>query len=303
MNVEALAKLYIHLFESNLELDEGTIDSDKLYFHGSENGNIKRLYAPTPEKPLFVTADIDYANEYLQAAHPNGHAKFDEDESPGKVYIIDLDFDDIKLFDARIKDDKDSLEHHWPPYILDQLAEKDYSIWSVFRYLIPTLKKFYIDFNRDFVKFSKYIQTDKNFEDEMGKESLLDGIQIIDEKYGDKILSLFSENNPDEDPDFDNVLFGIITMFNNTLVEEGFNAFRNTETLRAGKLRQAEIKTTTAIGIMDKECIKDFCPKPLDTEMVKQAIEDLKSDGGSRNYTKSNQSLIDKVVDKVEGND
>lgn len=302
MNIEALAKLYLHLFESNLELDEANIDTNKLYFHGSENGNIKRLYAPTPEKPLFVTADIDYANEYLQAAHPNGHAKFDENESPGKVYLIDLDFDDIKMFDARVKEDKEKLVSHWPPYILDQLSEKDYSIWSVFRYLVPTLKRFYVDFNRNFQTFSDDINADNRFEDEMGKDVLLDGIKFINQKYGNKILALFNANKPDEDPEFDNVLFGIIAIFNNTLVKENFNAFRNTETLKAGKLRQAEIKTTTAIGIMDKECIKDFCPKPLNTELVKQAIEDLKSDGDLRNYTKSNQTLIDKVVDKVEGN-
>lgn len=303
MNVDELAKLYIHIFESHLELDEGTIDSDKLYFHGSENGNIKRLYAPTPEKPLFVTADIDYANEYLQAAHPNGHAKFDEDESPGKVYLIDLNFDEIKMFDATVEKDKEKLEKHWPPYILDQLAQGEYSIWSVFKYLLPNLTKFYIDSKRDFITLSNNLINDTSFKDDMGVESVLEAIKFIDENYGDKIVKLYQQNKHEEDPDYDNVLFGIIALFNKTLAKEDFNAFRNTETLKAGKKRKEEIKTKDAIGIMAPECLKDFTTTPLETELVKQAIDDLKSDDEMRNYAKSNQTLIDKVVNKVEGND
>ena len=53
---------------------------------------------------------------------------------------------------------------------------------------------------------------------------------------------------------------------------------------------------------MAPECLKEYTTIPLETELVKHAIEDFKSDGEMRNYARSNQTLIDKVVNKVEGN-
>ena len=303
LSFDKFKQIILESIQNETNLEEGVIDSEKLYFHGSENGNIKTLNKPTPEKPLFVTADIDYANEYIQAAHPNGHAKFDEDENPGKVYLINLDFDEIKMFDGTVEEDREKIEKYWPPYILDQLANGEYSIWSIFKYLLPNLTKFYIDSRRDFLTVSNMLTNDKSFKDDMGLDAVLDAIKFIDEHYGDKIVKLYNQNDHKEDPDYDNVLFGIITLFNKSLVKAKFNAFKNTETLKAGKLRKREIKTKDAIGIMAPECLKEYTTIPLETELVKQAIEDLKSDGEMRNYSRSNQTLIDKVVNKVEGND
>lgn len=293
IDIEHLARVYCRLFEGKTY--EANIETDKLYFHGSANGNIKKFYAPTPAAPLFVTADIDYANEYLQAAHPNGHAKFNEDESPGKVYLVDLDFSKIKMFDASDESDRERMKKYWPSYILDQLKTRRYSIWSVFRYAVPQMRKFYVDYKRNFNEFSTAIKNDVSFKDDMGKDIFLQVIQFMDKLYGNELTKIFASKSADD------ALFDIIALFNKTLMKQGYNAFRNTEVMRATNKRKTAIKTNNVIGIMDDDCIKDLSPKPLDPEMVKQAIDDLKTDDlDVKNYSKSNQTLIDQVVNKIE---
>ena len=314
MNViDQFVKEYLRIFENvNVEdkpivqqdehqTNEAVVDSEKLYFHGSSNGSIQKFYSPSPMYPLFVTADIDYANEYVNAAHPNGHAKFDEDNDEGKVYLVDIDFSKVKLFDASDEDDRKKMEPYWPAYILDELKDRKYSIWSTFKYVFPNLKKFYVEYEKDFDKFSNDIRNDKDFNDEMGVDAFLDGIKFINERYENTLTEIFKPSEEKTEDVADEIeLFNVIALFNQTLADNDYNAFRNTEIMRVTKNRKQEIKTNHSIGIMDESCVKDLCPKPLDTDVVKQAIDDLKSDSDEKDYKKSNADIIQRVVDKID---
>lgn len=265
---------------------ESDLDRNRLYFHGSANGSISKFRAPSPRFPLFVTADIDYANEYLRAAHVKGRAKFNESDDSGKVYLFDLDFENINLFDGTNDEDLEKLKQWWPPYVTDQLKEDKYSIWSIFKHMLKPLRAFMYndEWHRDFSRWSEYVSSLKDFEDEQGLEKYCAGIAFLDSMYGVYLLDLYTS-----DADDDDILYALIKLFNLTLVHEGFNAFKNHETIR-----ETNVESDYAIGLLSPDCVKSLSPVPLDQEAVKAAIEDL---GTKKDYAMSNQKLMQRIVD------
>lgn len=264
---------------------ESDLDKTKLYFHGSANGKISKFTVPSPARPLFVTADIDYANEYLRAAHVKGRAKFNESDDSGKVYLFDLDFENINLFDGTNPEDLEKIKKWWPPYITDQLRDNKYSIWSIFKHMLKPLRAFMYDdkWRRDFSRWSEYVSSLTDFEDEQGFEKYCEGIAFLDSMYGMYILKLYTS-----DVDDDDILYALIALFNRTLVHEGFNAFKNHEIMR-----KTNIESDYAIGLMSPACVKSLSPVPLAEEVVKAAIEDL---GNKKDYAMSNQKLMQRIV-------
>ena len=252
----------------NDDIDESKIDPSLLYFHGSNNGKITKFRPPSPERPLFVTADIDYANAYLDAVSVNGRSKFNEDKDPGKVYMMSLNPDKINLFNATKQSDIDKLEGVWPKYIIDSISKKEWSIWSIFKWIVPFLHKYYCDFDKDPRKLKAYLEKEQ-VKDEFGISELVFGIEEIDVMYGDKLEPVFKQNKGKDSKEAEwDELFFIIKIFNMSLVELGFNAFLNIEHV-------GNTKTDKAIGLFSPDCLDSLTPTPLDGETVKKIINDL----------------------------
>lgn len=248
---------------------ESEIDVNTIYFHGSNNGKIDRFNPPSYSKPLFVTSDIDYANSYLEAVTVDGHSQFKEDADNGKIYIVSLNAPKINLFDATKSSDIASLKNVWPDYIIKSLELRKYSIWSVFRYMLPMLATYYsksIGKNAD--KFKTLAK--KEFVDELGVDLLVDGIIEIDKKRGHDMEKIFHDIDMTSRDSMWHALFQTISIFNKSLLALGYNAFRNIE-------RKKKIQTNDAIGLMTPETIDSLVPKPLPKDMVERALDSIKS--------------------------
>lgn len=276
------------------KITESRIDSSLLYFHGSSNGKISKFREPSPAHPLFVTADIDYANAYIYAAHVNGRAQFNEDDEPGKVYLLSLNADKINMFDALKDEDVALLERRWPKYVVDSIKTKKWSVWSILRRVAMMYRIFNRECDCDASLFTEWLEAKINsgmLDEEMSIESLVDCICIMDASMGpgDDLLCAViprEEDGPEENPDAQEwrVLGVLSELFNKTLVKLGFNAFRNVESA-------AGVKTDTAIGLFSPECVNSLTPTPLPELLVKDVIEELSKAGKFRDRTSSNDKI------------
>lgn len=250
-------------------LTESEIDADTIYFHGSNNGKIDKFNPPNFSKPLFVTSDIDYANEYLEAVTVDGRSQFKEDDDGGKVYMVSLNAAKIKLFDATKSSDISRLKKLWPEYIMKSLELRKYSIWSVFRYMLPALVAFYNKpVLKDVDKFKAWVE--KDFPDELGADLLVDGVVEIDKKRGKQMEKIIHGVVASDRDSMWHALFQVIAVFNASLLALGYNAFRNIE-------RKKKVQTNDSIGLMDPETIDSLVPKPLPKEIVEKALNSIKS--------------------------
>lgn len=250
--------------------NESEIDSSKIYFHGSNNGKISKFDPPNFYKPLFVTSDIDYANAYIEATTVNGRSQFKEDNGGGKVYMVSLNAKKIKLFDATKSSDIARLKSVWPEYIIKSLELRKYSIWSVFRYMLPALVAFYNDpIKKDVDKFRTWIENE--FSDELGTDLLVDGVVKIHKKRGKQMEKILKGVDPDSKASMWQALFKAIAIFNASLLALGYNAFRNVE-------RMKRARTDDSVGLMSVETIDSLVPKPLPKEVVEKALDAVGSE-------------------------
>lgn len=232
-----------------------SIINNHVYYHGSNNGKITRFNPPSPDKPLFVTSDIEYANVYVKANTVNGHSRLHESDD-GKVYLIKLNSKKIKLFDATSNIDIERLKDIWPEYLLKAFKLKKYSIWSVFKYIVPDFIAYYGICDEDKEKFRKWIET--NVEDELGSDLVIDGVVYIcnEGKFKSAFKDIFKKVKIEDKQSTWDALFKSIAVFNHSLVDLGYNAFRNIE-------RTRNVVTNDAIGIMSVDALESLSPVPL----------------------------------------
>lgn len=280
------------LFESKQLNESNPARYGKYFFHGSQNAEqILKLNPPTPENILFVTADIDYANEY---------AKRQKNSNSSNIYVVRLK-PDAKIFDAKDYDDLYKLTKY-PPTVLDFLNFMNYDdepkdIFTRFQDIAinyPEIKRAGFDKEKYYEELRKHYGTWSNFSDIVSRQ-----LQIFDAVayYQKRDPSILADHNT----------YAVITkmrkIFCQDLKEAGYQGFASEEFVWSEK-RQTNIASSRVLGIFDIDALESIEPVSIDKKTATSAIRALgrfgKFDGktginNKKNYDRSN-SRIKKVI-------
>ena len=236
-------------------MNESDLNVKINYYHGTNNKLIS-LQPPSPYKPFFVSPNLQFVKLYSKAGQINGRTTFNiQNTSNGYIYKIHLNHNNINFLDCTKDSDIILLAKYYPKYILDNIFYKNYSIWSIFKFLNTQL---YILYKKNFTTtndYFKYLDTTE-FQDHFGNTEFKQGLNFLISRYN-KLYSLIYKSNRTES----DCLYLLISVFNLHIQKLGFNGFINTERI---EVANNKFIYAQSIGIFDKSCILDISKYPTE---------------------------------------
>ena len=273
-------------------LSETTIEelladsSSRIYFHGASNDrgqdpDNKRIEAPSPERPFYVTNDIDTAENYSRYwTGENGRisdkqyygGKKKRENNP-RIYLLRLN-PNQKIFDFTKKSDLSKLtEIMITPNALevwhDFIVNKHSSIMDVAEILGYVIGKLSDDFNefkfKDLPKKFKTISIDKLYDDyghlypKTALECALNILPIIDPLNP----QLKKNSETDRRRYIKAKLFELVK-------EHGYSVVQERDTLHS-------FSSVNEYAILDISAIKDITPAPFTKDELKKIEREINS--------------------------
>ena len=274
------------LNESNEIEESKPSDYGTYFFHGTKNKEkLLKLDPPSPEHILFVTADIDYANEY---------AKRYANRNASNIYVIKLK-KNAKIFDPKKYEDSSAFDKY-PEKVKDFFNIKMFSdeprdIFSRFGDIIDyygSVKKANFDEEEYYFKMSEKWP--------FGNSAVIDRwMQIAaaviyfrnrDPSIFESPISRFQKMKK------------LRELFCKDLKEAGYQAFASEEFVN-GKNKRRNVASTKVLGIFDPGALESVEPISIDKQTATKAIRALGSqrdeyDTGinyNKKYDKSNDHI------------
>lgn len=245
-------------------LNESFLNSDCFYFHGSSN-QIDQISPPSPYKPFFVTPDVRFAFQYSKAGQENDRTTFNVNNlnCNSKVYLISLNFNNANILDCSKDKEIYKLAKYYPKYILDNFLCKEYSVWSIFKYLNNHLFLIYKKY-KSVTRYMNYLES-INYVDHFGNHELKIGLCELIRKYHKLYSEIYLDN---DDPT--NCLYDLIALFNLQVQNMGYNGFANVERI---EINPGQFLYGTSIGIFDKLVLASIYPESFSYNKINKTLK------------------------------